>query len=190
MEREVIEQHLQKLQIQLPGKLSKGKLKRLQLWKWPVGRYYYGTGRRKTAVARVRLYPADEPLQEEGIPAPGVSLPQQGEGGGPPEPEIMINGRPFREYFPVLRWQERVLEPLKVTQMLGKFRIWAKVEGGGVSGQADAVRLGISRALLAYDESLRPTLRKQGLLTVDARQKERRKYGHISARKQEQYRKR
>jgi small subunit ribosomal protein S9 len=126
--------------------------------------YYYGTGKRKSAIARVRLYPGDG--------------------------TIIVNDKPFDEIFTVLRLKENILKPLQVTETLGKFRVTVKVEGGGVSGQADAIRHGISRALLKADEGFKPTLRSYGLLTRDARIKERKKYGLIKARKRKQYRKR
>lgn len=126
--------------------------------------FYYGTGRRKTAVARTRIYP----------------------GSG----QILVNNRPFEEYFPRATLQMIVRQPLHLTRMLGKFDIKATVAGGGVAGQAEALRHGISRALLAYDLELRPTLKRAGLLTRDARIKERKKYGLRSARARFQYSKR
>jgi small subunit ribosomal protein S9 len=127
--------------------------------------YYYGTGKRKTAVAQVRLY--------------------SGDGGS-----IIINGKPFEEVFTTIRLKETIRQPLLLTDNLGKFRVEVKVHGGGISGQADAIRHGISRALLKANESLKLTLRSHGLLTRDARIKERKKYGLIGARKRRQYRKR
>lgn len=126
--------------------------------------FYYGTGRRKTAVARTRIYP----------------------GSG----QILVNNLPFEEYFPRATLQMIVRQPLQLTRMLGKFDIKATVDGGGVAGQAEALRHGISRALLAYDLKLRPTLKRAGLLTRDARIKERKKYGLRSARARFQYSKR
>ncbi|MCX7866040.1 30S ribosomal protein S9 [Limisphaera sp. VF-2] len=125
---------------------------------------YWGTGRRKTAVARVRLLP----------------------GTG----SIMINGRPFQQYFPLEALRVHALQPLVTTGMNGKFDIRVNVRGGGLSGQAGAVRLGIARALLRMDPNLRPVLRAEGLLTRDAREKERKKYGQPGARKRFQYSKR
>jgi len=126
--------------------------------------FYYGTGRRKSAVARTRIYP----------------------GSG----QILVNNRPFEEYFPRATLQMIVRQPLNLTKTLGKFDIKATVDGGGVAGQADALRHGISRALLAYDLALRSTLKRAGLLTRDARIKERKKYGLRSARARFQYSKR
>jgi len=126
--------------------------------------YFYGTGKRKTAIARVRLLP----------------------GGG----TIIINGKPLEELFPQLSLQAVILEPLRVTDTSDKFNTVAKVEGGGISGQAGAIRHGIARALVKTDEGLKPLLRQYGLLTRDARVKERKKYGLKRARKAPQYTKR
>jgi len=126
--------------------------------------YFYGTGRRKTSVARVRLLP--------------------GEG------RIIVNERPVEEYFPVETLRREICQPLEVTGTQGRFDVIARVEGGGISGQAGALRLGIARALLQLDEGLRPVLRKSGLLTRDPRMKERKKYGLKKARRAPQYSKR
>jgi small subunit ribosomal protein S9 len=130
----------------------------------PAGRYYYGTGRRKEAVARVRLY----------------------EGTG----NILVNGRPYLSLFTRNTQQIKVRQPLEVAGATGKFDIYARIDGGGVSGWADALAHGTSRALLQYDESLRANLRKAGLLTRDPRVKERKKVGLKRARKAPQYTKR
>jgi len=127
-------------------------------------RYYYGTGRRKSATAQVRLYP---------------------EGNG-----IVVNEKPAEEYFSRETDLLRLREPLVVTGMEDKFRITVRVNGGGISGQAGAVRHGIARALLEADPELRPTLRKGGFLTRDPRVKERKKPGLKRARKAPQYTKR
>lgn len=126
--------------------------------------YFYGTGRRKSAVAQVRLMP----------------------GNG----AIIVNGKPFDEVFGIQRLQAIICEPLKVTNTLDTFNVVAKVSGGGFSSQAGAVRHGISRALVRMDENLKQQLRSYGLLTRDARVKERQKYGLRRARKARQYRKR
>lgn len=126
--------------------------------------YFKGTGRRKTAIAQVRL--------------------MQGNGA------IIVNGKPFEEIFSIPRLQTDILEPLKVTEMSDKFNAVVKVGGGGISAQAGAIRHGISRALVLADENLKPVLRGHGLLTRDARAKERKKYGLRGARKARQYRKR
>ena len=129
------------------------------------GQFYYGVGRRKTAVARVRLYP--------------------GEG------TVTVNGKPAREYFGGRDiYQATILEPLSVTSTTERFNVVATVVGGGVSGQAGAVRHGISRALTRFDGELRPTLKQAKLLTRDAREKERKKIGLKRARKAPQYTKR
>ena len=126
--------------------------------------YFYGTGRRKTAVAQVRL--------------------MSGNGA------VIVNGKPLDEIFGIQRLRSTVLEPLKVTNTLEGFNVVVKVSGGGISAQAEAVSHGISRALVRMDESLKPQLRSYGLMTRDARVKERKKYGLRRARKARQYRKR
>lgn len=126
--------------------------------------YYYGTGRRKTSIARVRVYMENGP--------------------------VLVNGKPMEEAFPWDSWQRRIMEPFRVTNSTGQFRVVAKVTGGGISGQAGAIRHGISRALIEADPSLRTPLKRAGLLTRDPRAKERRKYGLKKARKAQQYTKR
>jgi small subunit ribosomal protein S9 len=126
--------------------------------------YVWGTGRRKCAVAQVRLY--------------------AGEGG------ILINGKPHTELFPRLEHRRMIEGPLTVTDMMGKFRVEVKVLGGGVTGQAGAISHGIARALVRESEVLKPALRKEGFLTRDPRVKERKKYGLRRARKAPQYTKR
>jgi small subunit ribosomal protein S9 len=121
-------------------------------------------GRRKTAIARVRLTP--------------------GEG------RILINEKTPLAYLGRRNLEIQVMNPLRLTENLRRFNVSVKVEGGGVSGQAGAVAHGIARALLQFDEELRPTLKKAGLLTRDARMKERKKYGLKRARKAPQYTKR
>ncbi|MEW6189487.1 MAG: 30S ribosomal protein S9 [Actinomycetota bacterium] len=125
---------------------------------------YYGTGRRKESVARVQLVP----------------------GRG----EFDIGGKGLEEYFGNKILCTSVRQPLKLTGTLSKFNIVAKLEGGGISGQAGALRHGISRALVEFDEGLRDELKKAGFLTRDPRMKERRKYGLKKARKAPQFSKR
>ena len=122
------------------------------------------TGRRKEAVCRARLL----------------------EGSGRWE----INGRPIEDYFPSATHRMVITEPLRLTETEGRYDIIAKIEGGGVSGQAGALRHALSKALVELDPELRPLLKKQGFLTRDAREKERRKYGLKKARKAPQYSKR
>ena len=122
------------------------------------------TGRRKESVARVRLY----------------------DGTG----TLTLNGKPLEKYFPTMAQRMRVLEPLRVAGAEGRYDIIAKLEGGGTTGQADALRLGIARGLIAVDPDLRPELKKAGLLTRDARIVERKKYGLRKARRAPQYTKR
>lgn len=125
---------------------------------------YYGTGRRKTSAARVFLRP--------------------GKGA------ITINRREFENFFPTESLRVQVRQPLLLTETADKFDILATVAGGGVAGQAGAIRLGIARALCEYNIELRGRLKKEGLLTRDARAKERKKYGMAGARKRFQFSKR
>jgi small subunit ribosomal protein S9 len=125
---------------------------------------YQATGRRKTAVANVRLLL----------------------GGG----KMIVNGRPIREYLTKESLMILVQKPLELTGMLGKLDVICTARGGGLSGQAGAIRLGIARALLKMNEDFRKTLKKEGLLTRDPRMVERKKYGQIKARKRFQYSKR
>ena len=126
--------------------------------------FNYGTGRRKNATARTRLY----------------------SGSG----SIEVNGRPFENYFPRKSLQMVIRQPLVLAKLTDKIDVKVRVAGGGVTGQAEAVRHGISRALLSVDPALRGVLKKAGLLTRDARKKERKKYGLASARARFQYSKR
>ena len=125
---------------------------------------YLGTGRRKNAIARVRLTP----------------------GNG----KVVVNGKDLLEHFRRETLKMDIEQPLEVTETLGKFDLTATVVGGGLSGQAGAVRLGIARALLTYSEDFRSVLRRGGFLTRDPREKERRKYGLAKARKRYQFSKR
>ena len=122
------------------------------------------TGRRKEAVARVRL-------------RPGTGV-------------ITVNKRPFEEYFPSETHRMIATEPLRLTTLAETYDIDATMDGGGISGQAGALRLGIARALIELDEELRPALKRAGFLTRDAREKESKKYGLKKARKAPQYSKR
>lgn len=121
-------------------------------------------GRRKRSVARVLLRP--------------------GKG------EWSVNGRSMADYFPRPTHQIRILEPLKITGLDGSFDVMVRVRGGGLTGQSDAVRMGLSRALVEHDEELRPALRERGMLTRDARKVERKKPGRPKARKRFQFSKR
>jgi small subunit ribosomal protein S9 len=122
------------------------------------------TGRRKESVARVRLH----------------------DGSG----QVVLNGRPLEDFFPTMATRLRVMEPLNITQTQGRYDIDATLEGGGTTGQADALRLGISRALIALEPELRPVLKKAGMLTRDSRIVESKKYGLRKARRAPQYTKR
>ena len=126
--------------------------------------YFYGTGRRKKSVARIRLYP--------------------GTGA------ISVNGKSVDEYFGLETLKLIIMQPFDATESEGKFDVVATVKGGGLSGQAGAIRHGISRALLAADETNKPVLKKAGFLTRDPRMKERKKYGLKAARRAPQFSKR
>jgi small subunit ribosomal protein S9 len=129
---------------------------------------YYGTGKRKTSVARVFLRP----------------------GKGDITLYVNQKPRPFIEYFSLDSYKHTIKQPLLLTETENKFSIFIRVNGGGLSGQAEAIRLGISRALIEFNKELRSTLKQAGLLTRDARIKERKKYGLLGARKAPQYHKR
>lgn len=126
--------------------------------------YFYGTGRRKSSVARVRVY----------------------NGTG----KITINDRDIEDYFGLETLKLIVRQPLSLTDTMDKFDIVCRVAGGGVTGQAGAIRHGLARALLQYNEELRPELKKAGFLTRDPRMKERKKYGLKGARRAPQFSKR
>ncbi|MDX9970642.1 MAG: 30S ribosomal protein S9 [Candidatus Gracilibacteria bacterium] len=130
----------------------------------PEGKYFYGIGRRKSSIAKVRLY--------------------KGQG------QIMINGKTIKEFCDLRTANELIKEPLKITDNLKKFDITVLVNGGGINGQAEAIRHGISRALLEADPLTKITLKKAGLLTRDPRAKERKKPGLKRARRAPQFSKR
>ncbi len=125
---------------------------------------YYGTGRRKTSVARVYLRP----------------------GSG----DYKVNGRPFNEYFVTEAQRSSARQPLMSTDTASSFNVVANVSGGGVNGQADAMKLGIARALMQFNAELRKKLKSEGMVTRDSRGKERKKYGQKGARKRFQFSKR
>ncbi len=129
---------------------------------------YYGTGRRKTSIARVYLRP------------------------GKGEFKLVVNKRKrvFDDYFPLKIHKITINKPLSITNTVENFDVFISVVGGGISAQTDAIKMGLARALLEYNSELRPALKKAGLLTRDAREKERKKYGLLKARKASQYHKR
>jgi small subunit ribosomal protein S9 len=127
--------------------------------------YYYGTGKRKTSIAKIRLYPE--------------------EGG-----TILVNGKPMDEYFNWKPWQGIITEPFRITETVNRFQVAVRVQGGGVNSQAEAIRHGIAHALVVYDETLKAGLRRAGFITRDARIKESKKYGLKRARRAPQYTKR
>jgi small subunit ribosomal protein S9 len=129
-----------------------------------AGKQFYGTGRRREAIARVYIKP----------------------GAG----KFTVNGRPLEEYFRNVAWHTAAVEPLRFTQTLDQLEVKALVKGGGVGGQAGAIRMGLSRALALLNPELRPALRTNGFLTRDPRMKERKKYGQKGARRRFQYSKR
>ena len=126
--------------------------------------YYRGTGKRKCAIAQVKIF----------------------SGSG----EIIVNGRPYKDVYTRLEQQRIIGRPFEVTDTVGKFNVEVKVMGGGINGQVGAIRHGISRALVVANEQYKPLLRQEGLMTRDARVKERKKYGLKRARKAPQYTKR
>ncbi|RMD85351.1 MAG: 30S ribosomal protein S9 [Lentisphaerae bacterium] len=129
-----------------------------------MSEFIWATGRRKEATARVRIRP----------------------GNG----KIVVNGREFEDYFPVESIRTYILQTFQITGTAGKFDVFANVQGGGNSGQAGAIRHGIARALIKYDEAYRAPLKESGMLTRDARVKERKKAGQPGARKRFQFSKR
>ncbi len=128
-------------------------------------KYFQGIGRRKTATAIVKIFPEKSN-------------------------EILVNGKNFKDYFITFFQQKMVLSPLELTQNLGNFKIEILVQGGGKNSQAEAARLGISRALVLFDPSLRPILKSAGFLKRDPRKKERKKFGLKKARRAPQWQKR
>lgn len=126
--------------------------------------YFWGTGRRKSALARVRVRPGDG--------------------------AVKVNERTVEDYFPRVSWQNSALRPLKTAGLEGKVDVFVRASGGGLTGQAGAVRLGIARALIKLNPDLRPVLKKEGLLTRDPRMVERKKFGQKGARGLRQFSKR
>lgn len=131
-------------------------------------KYFYAIGRRKASIAQVRLFETDNAT----------------------EADLIINGRKLKDYFPAILGQNNVLGPLKAVGIQGRMRMTAIVRGGGITGQVEAVRLGISRALVVYDETLKKTLKGSGFMTRDSRKVERKKPGLKKARKSPQWSKR
>ena len=134
-------------------------------------KYFETVGRRKTAVARVRLFTAS--------PSQSVI-----------EGNLIINGKPYKEFFPTLELQNTIEAPLRRLKSLNRFMVTVKVKGGGISGQAGAVKHGLARALILFDSNFRKKLKKTGYLTRDSRKKERKKYGLKKARRGPQWSKR
>lgn len=132
-----------------------------------IAKYFYAVGKRKTAVAQVRIYSA-----------------------GKGHREVLVNGRAVTEYFPISRMQAAAVSPLAAASAVEKFDVKAKVKGGGINSQAEALRLGLSRALIKFDESLKKQLKDLKYLTRDSREVERKKPGLKKARKAPQWAKR
>ncbi|MBI2003760.1 MAG: 30S ribosomal protein S9 [Parcubacteria group bacterium] len=153
--------------------VKKRPTKKVEVEKESPERYLEAVGRRKESIARVRLFTKkanDKFPEDKGL--------------------ISVNQKPYQEYFRDLFLQDAVEEPLRKLKSLDRFKGLVKVEGGGLSGQAEAIRLGISRALVLFDANYRKKLKKFGYLTQDSRIKERRKYGLKKARKAPQWAKR
>jgi len=140
--------------------ISRGKEK--------LGKYFYAVGRRKTSVAQIRLFENEKAT----------------------DADLIVNGKKLKEYFPTASMQNNLFSPLKAVGMMGKFRMTAIVRGGGVTGQLEAVRLGIARALVKYNETWKKSLKDLGLMTRDSREVERKKAGLKKARKAPQWAKR
>lgn len=134
-------------------------------------KYYEAVGRRKRVVARVRLF---------------TSNPSQSIAKG----DLLINEKPYKEYFSIVSLQKKIEAPFEKLKSLNRFRGLVRVKGGGITGQAEAIRHGIARALILFDANFRKKLKKSGYLTRDARKKERRKFGLKKARKAPQWSKR
>ena len=132
------------------------------------GKYFYAVGRRKSAVAQVRLFENDKATDDD----------------------LIVNNKKFKQYFPIAPLQNNFLAPLKAVGMQGKVSMTVIVRGGGFNGQVEAVRLGVARALVVYDEKLKKTLKDLGFLTRDSRKVERKKAGLKKARKSPQWAKR
>ncbi|MFC1644699.1 30S ribosomal protein S9 [Patescibacteria group bacterium] len=131
-------------------------------------KYFYAVGRRKSSTAQVRIYETEKAGDSD----------------------LIVNGKKLREYFPLAAMQSNFLAPLRETGMHGKFKVSVLVKGGGITGQVEASRLGIARALVKFDENLKPILKSNGFMTRDAREVERKKPGLKKARRAPQWAKR
>lgn len=152
----------------MPTKKTKKEVKK-EIPKEKISeKYFFGVGRRKASVAQVRLYPGEKIGEDE----------------------ILINKRKVKEYFPTLTLQAAFMAPFRAVGMLNKFKVSALARGGGIKGQAEAVKLGIARALVKFDENYRKTLKDLKLLTRDSRKVERKKPGLKKARRAPQWNKR
>ncbi len=160
-----------KKEAELPKEKKPESLEEAQSLKSKDKKYYETVGRRKRSVARVRLFTAS-PLQSVG------------------EGNLTVNDKPYKQFLPVLELQKIVESPLIRLKSLNRFRVTIKVQGGGIRGQAEAIRHGLSRALVLFDSNFRKKLKKAGFLTRDPRKKERKKFGLKKARRAPQWTKR
>jgi small subunit ribosomal protein S9 len=160
---------MEKTQKTKKGKRIKKKIKETK----KEEKYYQGVGRRKTAVARVRIFSQIPSLKKEDL-----------------KENFLVNGKPLKEYFPTFVFQKIVLSPLEILNLLERFRILARVEGGGLRAQAEAIRHGLAKALVVFNPAFQKRLKKAGYLTRDPRMKERKKFGLKRARRAPQWQKR
>ncbi len=149
-------------------KTADSKEKKTSLAESKREKYFCAVGRRKTSIAQVRIFNKEKAEEED----------------------LIVNNRPFKKYFPILNFQNSILFPLRTAGLFGKFGMSVLVKGGGINGQAEAVRLGIARALVKFDDSLKKSLKDVGLLTRDSRIVERKKPGLKKARRAPQWQKR
>jgi len=142
-----------------------------------AGKYYEAEGRRKTAVARIRLFTSKAKIQEADLRHPARQV-------------FLVNKKPLEQYFPIFELQQTAQSSLERMKCLDKFRVSARVQGGGLSGQAEAIRHGIARALVLFNPDFRKRLKAAGFLTRDPRMRERKKFGLKRARRAPQWSKR
>lgn len=153
---------------EIAPKATKAEKREIEVKPAVLEKYLYAVGRRKSSVAQVRIF----------------------EDAKATDADLLVNGKKLKEYFPMISLQNNLLSPLKAAGAQGKFRMSALVRGGGVTGQVEAIRLGIARALVKHDESLKKSLKDLGLMTRDSREVERKKAGLKKARKAPQWAKR
>jgi small subunit ribosomal protein S9 len=154
--------------VKKPKKIEEKKVEAEEPKKEKIEKYFFAVGRRKTSVAQVRIFDSEK--------------------AG--EADFVVNGKKAKDYFPTVSLQNTIFAPFKAVGVFGKFKFTILAKGGGINGQADAVKLGISRALVKYNEEFRKTLKDLGFLTRDSRKVERKKPGLKKARKSPQWAKR